>query len=262
MKDKVIIITGASAGIGKSLSQQLGKMGAKVVLAARDEGALNSLSAEIPGSLVVPTDVTDSEACKHLIERTLDHFGRLDILVNNAGLSMWTLFDQITDLSIFSRIMQVNYLGSVYCTHYALPHLKQSKGLIVAISSLAGKTGVPTRSGYSASKHAMQGFFDTLRIELMGSGVDVCVVSPGFVQSEIRSRALGPDGKPLGKSPIDEPGVMPVEDCAAQIIAAMQARKRELIMGSLRIRIGMWLRLIAPSIVDNMARKAIQTGRS
>jgi NAD(P)-dependent dehydrogenase (short-subunit alcohol dehydrogenase family) len=145
--------------------------------------------------------VTQPEACQQLVEKAIATFGQIDSLINNAGISMVTRFDEITDLSIFEQVMQVNYLGAVYCTHYALPYLKASRGLLVAISSLCGKTAVPTRSGYVASKHAMQGFFDTLRIELRGTGVDVLVVSPGFVATDIRERALGANGQPLGQSP-------------------------------------------------------------
>lgn len=262
MKDKVIVITGASSGIGAELAHQAGRAGAKLVLAARDEQRLKAIAEKYPGSLVVPTDVTDEAACKHLMDRTVATFGRIDVLVNSAGQSMFAIFEQIQDLSVFRQIMDINFFGSVYCTYYALPCLKQSKGLIVAISSLTGKTGVPTRTVYSASKHAVQGFFDSLRIELMGTGVDVCVVSPGFVQTEMRQRAPGADGKPLIQSHLREEEVMPVEECVRQIVAAIEKRKREVVMGGLRIKIGMWLKLIAPKIVDNMARRAIREGKS
>jgi short-subunit dehydrogenase len=172
---------------------------------------------------------------------------------------MVTRFDEITDLSIFEQVMQVNYLGAVYCTHYALPHLKASRGLLVAISSLSGKTGVPTRTGYVASKHAMQGFFDTLRIELRGTGVDVLVVSPGFVATDIRQRALGANGQPLGQSPRDESkGNMPVDECVRQIVWAMQRRKREHLM-TLKGKVTPWVKLIAPGFVDRIAANTIRT---
>ena len=262
MRDQVIIITGASSGIGAALARELGRQGAKLALAARDESRLQAIVDEYPGTLIVPTDVTDEAACRQLVQKTVDHFGRLDVLVNNAGVTMWAMFEEIDDLSMFRKIMDVNYFGAVYCTHAALPHLKESGGLLVGVSSLTGKTGVPTRTGYAASKHAMQGFFDSLRIELMDTGVDVCVISPGFVRTEMRERAFGADGQPLGESHIDETGVISAEEAARMMAATIKERRRELVMGSFRIKLGMWLKLIAPSIVDNMARKAIDTGKS
>ena len=161
-------------------------------------------------------------------------------------------FEEVKDLTLFERIMQVNYLGSVYCTHYALPYLKTSQGLLVAISSLSGKIGVPTRSGYAASKHAMQGFFDSLRIELRGTGVDVLVVSPGFVATDIRNRILGADGKPIVAGlPKGQKNLMSVEECVHQIVRAMQGRKRELVMTS-QGHLSRWLQLIAPDLLDRI----------
>ncbi len=193
--NKTIVITGASAGIGRSLSISLAQQGANLVLAARNQEALAETLATYTKqggkAIAVPTDVAQPEACQQLIENAIAAFGQIDVLVNNAGISMLTRFDEVTDLSIFEQVMRVNYLGAVYCSYYALPYLKANRGLLVAISSLCGKTAVPTRTGYVASKHAMQGFFDTLRIELRRSGVDVLVVSPGFVATDIRQRALG-----------------------------------------------------------------------
>ena len=155
--------------------------------------------------------------------------------------------------------MRVNYLGAVYCTHHALPFLKQSGGRIVGISSLAGRTGVPTRTGYSAAKHAMAGFFDSLRIELEGSGVTVTMVYPGFVATGIRENAAGPDGKPILVSPVKEKQVMSVEECARRIVAAIERREREVVMTA-RGKMGLWLKLIAPGLIDRIARKAIEQG--
>ncbi len=158
--------------------------------------------------------------------------------------------------------MRVNYLGAVYCSHFALPHLKASRGLLVAISSICGKTAVPTRSGYVASKHAMQGFFDTLRIELQGTGVDVLVVSPGFVATDIRQRALGADGNALGQSPRDESkGNMSVDECARQIVWAMERRKREHIM-TIKGKATPWVKLLLPGLVDRLAANAARTKTS
>ncbi|MFH1197457.1 MAG: SDR family oxidoreductase [bacterium] len=263
-KNNVVIITGASTGIGKEMAKQLAKQGALLSIAARDINRLYEVAAECKNLganvLAVQTDVAEKDQCKNLIDKTISEFGRVDCLFNNAGLSMWARFDQITDLDLFEKIMRVNYLGSVYCTYYALPYLKQTKGRIVGISSLTGKTGVPTRTAYSASKHAMAGFFDSLRIELADSGVSVSMIYPGFVATEMRERAFGSDGKPLGKSHLDETKVMSVEKCAALIIEAISKRKRELVMTS-KAKLGLWMKLIAPQLVDNTARKSIERGK-
>jgi len=259
---RTVIVTGASSGIGRELAVALAARGARLALAARDTSALAEAVAECEKAggraIAIAADVGDEAACRHLVEETIAAFGGVDVLVNNAGISMWGRFDELEDLSMVERIMRVNYLGSVYCTRYALPHLKATKGLIVAISSLTGKFGVPTRSAYAASKHAMQGFFDSLRVELMGAGVDVLVVAPGFVATPIRSRALGPDGKPHGESPRDESrDTMPVDECVRQIVRAMERRDRELVMTA-KGKLGLWLKLIAPGFVDRLAVKALE----
>jgi short-subunit dehydrogenase len=263
-KDKVVMISGASSGIGRELAHQLAARGAWLSLAARDAKRLESVVAECLAlggkAFAVRTDVSDPPQCETWVRKTVEQYGRIDALVNNAGVTMWATFDEIKDLTIPEQIMRVNYLGSLYCTHFALPHLKQTKGLIVGISSLTGKTGVPTRSAYAASKHAMAGFFDSLRIELAPSGVGVTMIYPGFVASEVRQRAFGPDGKPLGESPVKEGEVMPVEECARLIVRAMGRRQRELVM-TLRGKLGLWLKLIAPALVDRIASQAIQSGK-
>lgn len=261
--NKTFVITGASAGIGQALAIQLAQQGANLVLAARNQAALETTADACikagAKALAVPTDVTNSEACRHLIESGVKAFGAIAGLINNAGISMWARFDQVSDLSIFEKIMQVNYLGAVYCTHYALPYLKESQGLLVAISSLCGKTGIPTRSGYVASKHAMQGFFDTLRIELRDTGVDVLVVSPGFVATDIRQHVLGADGKLIDASLQNEQQqAMSVEECVNQILQSMQARRRELVM-TRKGRFGSWLKLIAPDLVDRIAANGVKS---
>ena len=264
-KDNVVIITGASSGIGKELALQLARQGAKLALAARHLEGLKTVvdqCIERGGeAIAVITDVSDQKQCKNLIDKTLEHYGRIDTLVNNAGLSMWARFEEITDLSLFEKIMQVNYFGSLYCTWYALPYLKKSKGRLVGISSLTGKTGVPTRTGYAASKHAMAGFFDSLRVELQGQDVSVTMIYPGFVATEVRKRAFGKDGKALGESHLEEKNVMSVETCVEQIIPVIAKRRRELVMTT-RGKIGMWLKLISPGLVDKIALRSIEKGRT
>lgn len=263
-KDKVVMVTGASSGIGRELAHQLAAQGALLSLAARDAQRLETVKAECENcgakAIAVSTDVSDQTQCAALIQRTLEEYQRIDVLVNNAGITMWANFEDLADLDMLERIMRVNYFGSVYCTYFSLPHLKQTHGQIVGISSLTGKTGVPTRSGYAASKHAMAGFFDSLRIELAPYGVGITMIYPGFVSSEVRERAAGADGQPLGKSPVKEHQVMTVEKCVQLILEAMAHRKRELVM-TLRGKIGLWLKLISPGLVDHIALQAIKKGR-
>jgi short-subunit dehydrogenase len=264
MKDNVVIITGASKGIGAELALQMATRGAMLALAARDRPALEKVASECVAlgarAEVIVADVAIEDDCRRMVERTVAAFGRVDTLVNNAGATMWARFEDIRDMGILARIMQVNYMGAVYCTHHALPHLRKSNGRLVGISSLAGRTGVPTRSGYAASKHAMTGFFDTLRIELDGSGVTVTMIYPGFVSTGIRENATGPDGKPIAVSPVKEGEVMTVEECARITLAAIEARRREVVMTA-RGRLGLILKAFAPGVIDRMARRAIETGR-
>jgi len=262
--DQSIIITGASSGIGRELALQLARQGAQLTLAARQTDLLEKLAVECRNlggqAIVVPTDVSDRGQCEALVNKAVKTYGKIDTLVNNAGITMWSLFEEVTDLDIFEKIMQVNYLGSLYCTYFALPYLKQTKGRLVAISSLTGKAGVPTRSGYAASKHAMVGFFDSLRVELKGTGVSVTIVYPGFVDTGVQARAFGPDGRPLGVNPLQMDKIMTTEDCAHLTIKAMAARRREEVM-TLRGKLGQWIKLVAPALVDRIALKAIQEGK-
>jgi short-subunit dehydrogenase len=264
MKNNVVIITGASKGIGAELARQMAAQGALLALAARDRPALEKVAAECVAlgarAEVIVTDVAIEEDCRRMVERTNAAFGRIDTLVNNAGATMWARFEDIGDMSILARLMQVNYMGAVYCTHHALPHLRQSRGRIVGIASLTALTGVPTRSGYAAAKHAMRGFFDSVRIELADSGVTVTMIYPGFVSTGIRENATGPDGKPIEVSPVKEGEVMSVEECARITLAAIAARRREVVMTA-RGRLAMFLKIVAPGLVDDIARRAIEKGR-
>jgi NAD(P)-dependent dehydrogenase (short-subunit alcohol dehydrogenase family) len=262
--DNVIIITGASEGIGLALSLAFAGAGAKLVLAARDAGRLNeaadrcrSLGAEV---LAVPTDVTRDDDCRALVEAAIERFGRLDTLIANAGRTMWARFEDIEDPAILRDLMAVNYFGAAYCTRHALPWLRKTGGRIVAIASVAGLTGVPARSGYCASKHAMIGFFDSLRIELADSGVSVTVIAPDFVVSQMHRRAVDGKGRPLGETPMQEDRIMSAEECAALILKATERRQR-LLVTSGRGRLGRWLKLVAPAAVDRIARKAIEERR-
>jgi short-subunit dehydrogenase len=263
-KDKVVVITGASSGIGRELAYQLAEQGAWLSLAARNGERLTDVAKECQTrggkAIAIVTDVSEQAQCAQLIQRTADHYNRIDMLVNNAGITMWANFEDVSDISFFEQMMRVNYLGSVYCTYYALPFLKKTKGQIIGISSLAGKNGLPKRSGYAASKHAMVGFFDSLRIELEEHGISVTIIYPDFVATESHKKAFGVDGNPIGKSPLREREVMSAERCAQLIIQAAATRKRELIM-TWRGKVGLWVKLIAPGVVDSIAKKAIIEGR-
>jgi short-subunit dehydrogenase len=259
-KDHVIVITGASDGIGAELARQLAPFKPKLVLAARRREALDVVAKECEAkgaqTLIVPTDVSIEADCRALIAKTVERFGGIDAIVNNAGVSMQAKFADIEDTSVYENLMRINLMGSLWPTHAALPHLTKSKGLIVAVSSLAGLVGVPERTTYCATKFAQTGFFEALRVELAPEGVDVCLVYPGVVLTNIRVHGWNAKGERLGSSGLDEAGAMTVEECARLIVEGMAARKRDLVMTT-KGKLGRWLKLIAPNVVDNLARKAL-----
>jgi len=231
MNGKVVVITGASSGIGRALAVEYARRGASLSLAARRIGLLNELKEELPNTkiLATKTDITDELACKELINLTIQQFGRIDILINNAGLSMRALFDDF-DLSCFKQVMDVNFYGTVYCTKYALPYLISSKGSLVGIISVAGHVGLPARSAYSASKFAIRGFLDTIRLENLYTGLHVLVAAPGFTASEIRKSALTANGTPQGETPRKEEKMMRTEACAHLVVNAIESRKRSIVL--------------------------------
>lgn len=261
LHDHVVVLTGASEGIGRALALELAPQKLSLVLAARNRERLDDLAAacQAKGSacLAVATDVTDPAQCRSLVDAAVARFGRLDVLINNAGATMWSRFDALTDLAAFEQLMRVNYFGAVYLTAAALPWLKQTRGRLVAVASMAGLTGVPERTAYAASKHALVGFFDSLRIELADTGVSVTVIAPDFVRTETHKRALGPDGRPLGKSPMQVNRIMTAETCARMMVTAIAARRRLLITSG-RGKLGRWLKLVAPGAIDRMAAAAIR----
>lgn len=258
---KVIVITGASEGIGAELARQLAPHRPKLVLAARRLDVLEAVARQCTlagaDAIAVRCDVGIEADCAALAKSALDTYGRIDILVNNAGVSGHALFEEVSDFGWYQDMMRVNFMGSLWCTRHALAAIRQSKGLIVGVASLAGKVGVPGRTAYSPSKFAQAGFFEALRSELHGSGVDVTVVFPGVVATNIRYHGYGADGGAAGKSGLKEDGAMSVEECVRQIVGAMRSRRRELVMTG-RARLGMWLKLIAPGLVDRMTRAALK----
>ncbi len=258
--DRVIVITGASSGIGRALAVELAPQNPRLVLAARDASRLEqaAVNCRQRGAQVhvVPTDVTDPRQCGAMVAAAVDKFGAIDVLINNAGAAMWSRFDELTDIGVIDQLIRVNYLGGVACTHAALPHLKQSRGLIVAMASISGLIGVPMLSGYSASKHAVVGFFESLRIELSTSGVGVTIIAPDFVQSEILKRAVDAAGRPLNSSPLDQRKLLTAEKCARQIVRGMQRRKR-LVLTSERSAWARWGQLLAPKLVDWISARSV-----
>ncbi|SFM38730.1 SDR family oxidoreductase [Rugamonas rubra] len=261
---RVIVITGSSDGIGAEMARQLARRhgaGVALVLAARNLELLQRVAADCAAAgaqtLVVPTDVSVQAQCVALVAATVARFGRIDALVNNAGRSAHALFEEVRDLGWYEELMRINLWGSVWCTHAALPYLKQSRGSIVAVSSLAGLIGVPGRTAYNASKFAMAGFFEGLRAELKPAGVSVTIAYPGVVATQIRHRGFNAAGGALGSSSLKEDKAMSVEQCAGLIIAGMQARRREVVM-SAKGKLGRWLKLIAPGLVENMALAALK----
>ncbi|MCX6266966.1 MAG: SDR family oxidoreductase [Bacteroidetes bacterium] len=250
MKDKVVIITGASSGIGKALAFEFARLGAKVVVASRSgvsDPELFKLSSEI---LDIPTDVTIESDCKLLIQKAVKKFGRIDILVNNAGISMRALFSEVS-LDVIRQLMDTNFWGTVYCTKFALPYLLESKGSLVGVSSIAGYKGLPGRTGYSASKFAMQGFLEVVRIENMKKGLHVLIACPGFTASNIRNVALSKDGSAQGETPLDESKLMTAQQVAVEIILAIKNRKERLILTTMG-KITVLLNKFFPKFMDKM----------
>ncbi len=231
MQDKVVVITGASSGIGKALAEKYAAEGYKLVLAARRIERLQELQLQLDNVEVLPvkTDVSIEEDCKNLIEKAIEKFGRIDIMINNAGISMRAAFIDV-ETEVLRRLMDVNYWGTVYCTKYALPHVLKQKGSVVGVISTGGYIGLPGRTGYSGSKFAVRGFLDTVRIEYLRAGLHVLVAAPGFTASEIRESALVSDGSHQGSTPRDESKMMSPERCAAIMYRAIKNRRRKMII--------------------------------
>lgn len=260
IKDKVAVVTGASSGIGLAAVKEFAAAGARVVLAARSAEKLNEIVRELEmqypsgsGSsrfLAVPTDVCQEEDCKNLIEKAVAAYGKIDILVNNAGISMRALFKDL-DLSVIRQLMDVNFWGTVYCTKYALPYLLQTKGSVVGVISIAGFKGLPARTGYSASKFAVYGFLDTLRVEHLHDGLHVMIFAPGFTASNIRNVALTADGTRQGETPRDEDKMMSAEEVARRMLVGIRKEKAQIILTPIG-KITVLLNKFFPRLVDRL----------
>ena len=255
LKDKVVIITGASSGIGKSLAYEFAKRGANLVLGARQYVALCEITQDLEQkygirAVAIHCDVSVEDECEQLIKQTLLTFKKIDVLVNNAGISMRALFNDV-DIKVLKELMDVNFWGTVYCTKAALPSIIKTQGTIVGVSSIAGYKGLPGRTGYSASKFAMNGFLDALRVETLKTGVNILTACPGFTASNIRNTALDKNGKQQGESTLHEEKMMTADEVAKIIVDGVENRSRTLIMtgqGKLTVALSKFI----PGFLDKM----------
>jgi NAD(P)-dependent dehydrogenase (short-subunit alcohol dehydrogenase family) len=253
-----VLVTGAGGGLGRAIALRFAAAGASVVALDKDAAGVADVGAELNrlgvAHLALPCDITDAGACDRAVAATVERFGRLDVLVNNAGMSQRSGF-AVTDVAVIRRVMDVNFFGAVHCTRAALPHLLAARGLVVAISSVAGYTPLIARTGYAASKHAMHGFFESLRTELAPQGVDVMMVCPSFIATHIDRNALGGDGRPVRHAQLTTGGRLQPDAVAERIFAAAQRGRRLLLVGR-TARAAWWVSRLAPSLYDRlMARR-------
>lgn len=250
-KNKVIIITGASSGIGLACAHLFASYGAKLVLGARRVEILQAEAEKMPSEvLCCKADVSVEEDCRNLVKAAVDRFGRVDILVNNAGVSMRAMFRDL-DLKVIKSLMDINFWGTVYCTKYALPYLLESKGSVVGVISVAGFAGLPGRTGYSSSKYAIRGFLDTLRIEHLYDNLHVMVFAPGFTSSNVRNVALTADGSAQGETPRDESKMMSAEECALHMAKGLYRRKNQVVLTPIG-KLTVFMHNLFPRFTDRM----------
>jgi short-subunit dehydrogenase len=252
---KRVIVTGGSDGIGKALVERFLEAGAYVATCGRDADKLYQLQLRHSNKFLhtMVVDVRKEEDCRRFVESAIREFGGVDVLVNNAGISMRALVED-TELETLRKVMDVNFWGTVYCTKFALKSIIESRGVIVGVSSIAGYRGLPGRSGYSASKFAVNGWLEALRTELLPSGVHVMWVCPGFTTSNIRNVALNKTGAPQGESPLEEGKLMSAEECARHIVKAIAHRKRTLVM-TFQGNETVWLNKLLPGLADKLVHK-------
>lgn len=260
LHNKVVLITGGTSGIGKACALTYGRAGASVVVSGRDQRRLTETARDLEQAgipqLVVQVDVSVEAEVAEMVKKTVQTFGQLDILINNAGISMRALFQDL-QLDVIRQVMDINFYGTVYTTKYALPHLIQSKGSVVGVSSVAGYRGLPGRTGYTASKAAMQGFLEALRTEMIPHGVHVLVACPGYTRSNIRNSALVADGSEQGETPLDEGKLMSSEEVAEKMLQATLQRKRDLILtthGKLTVFLNKWI----PGVMDKVVLRYME----
>ncbi len=259
MKNKVVIITGASSGIGKALAFTFGQAGANIVITGRKKEPLFEVSEALTkqgiDNLPIVSDVSIEADNADVINKTIAKYGKIDVLINNAGISMRSMFEDC-DMDVIKKVMDINFYGTVYATKYALPYIKETKGSIVGVSSIAGYRGLPVRTGYSASKFAMNGFLEALRTELLHTGVHVLTACPGFTASNIRVASLGSDGNSKGESMRDEGNMMSSEEVAQHILKAVKNRDRDMVLtlqGKMVVFLNKWL----PKLTDKLTYNAL-----
>ncbi|MCK5846619.1 MAG: SDR family oxidoreductase [Bacteroidales bacterium] len=261
MENKISIITGASSGIGKALAYELAQRGSNVVLVARRKELIDKISEDINSKyqvkvLAIKADISIEEDCKMFIEKTMNKFGKIDILINNAGISQRAMFADL-HLDVIKKVMDVNYWGTVYSTKYALPYILKTKGSIVAVTSISGMQPLPARTGYCASKYAVHGFMDSLRIEHLKTGVHVMIAAPAYVSSEIREHALLSDGSEQGDSPRNEKGMLSAEIVAKRIVKGITKKRRTMLIGNRGI-IAIGLARFTPKFMDRLTYYTIK----
>lgn len=263
LRDKVVLVTGASSGIGRATAVRLAGMGARLGLAGRNLQALEEVRAEAERlgtrAVVLPTDVTEAEQCRSAVAGTVETFGRLDVLLCSAGLSLRAYFED-TCLEALERVMRVNFFGTLYATHFALPHIRASRGSLVALSSLTGRRGIPSYALYGASKFAVQGLYEALRVELRKDGVHVGIVSPAFVDTPLRKNVLGPDGQPWKEPPPPPFRIWPVEKCVDKIVRLIVRRRKEALLPGFAGALLILDRLLGQSLGDRLLAKRFPAG--
>jgi short-subunit dehydrogenase len=254
-KDKVVVVTGGTEGIGKALVDALLHHGAKVATCGRNHDKLYRLQSEYASKPLhtIVADVSSENDCRRLMETTVNVFGGIDILINNAGISMRALLKE-ANMEVIHKVMDINFYGTVYCTKYALGSIIERKGTIVGVSSIAGYRGLPGRSGYSASKFAVQGWLEAIKTELMADGVHVMWVCPGFTTSNIRNAALNKDGASHGDTPMDENKMMTAAECADHILRAIRKKKRTLVLTFTGKRT-VFMQKFFPKLSDKLVQK-------
>ncbi len=259
MKDKVVIITGGSSGIGKALAQTFGQNGSKILITGRNKVELDKAVEELKIQKIdvrgLQADVSKEEDNQRMAREAISTFGKIDILINNAGISMRALFEEL-DLAVIKKVMDINFYGVLYATQACLPEIIKNQGSVIGISSVAGFRGLPGRSGYSASKFALNGFLEVLRTEMLYKGVHVLTACPGFTASNIRKRALVKDGSVQGESPRAEEKMMTAEECAERIYQATVSRKKILVLTA-QGKIAVWLNKLFPVWVDKLVYKTM-----
>ncbi|HSW32837.1 MAG TPA: SDR family oxidoreductase [Steroidobacteraceae bacterium] len=253
-----VLVTGAGSGLGHAIAEHFAAAGAHIVALDKDAAAVARLQSELEARgracLAVPCDVTDPDACARAVAAAVERFGAIDVLVNNAGMSHRSGLAE-TDLTVIRRVMDVNFYGAIHCTKAALPRLIERRGLVIAISSVAGYTPLIARTGYAASKHALHGFFESLRTELAPQGVHVMMACPSFIATQIDRNALGGDGQPVRHAQVTI-GRPLTPDAAAQQIVAGAARDRRLLLIGRTARIAWWVSRLAPALYEKlMARR-------